>query len=233
MQTALQGSKHQEINMNKNQGLFITFEGIDGSGKTTQCQRLIAALATKQIPYLATREPGGSPLGDRLRDILINSNDLALEPKAEVFLFLANRLQNLTELVIPALREGKIVISDRHRDSTIAFQGGGRQLGLDWLDQLHHDHLPIAPDCTLLFDLPVAASLARSTKRDKDPNQAKHRDRFEEERVDFHQRTRDAYLELARRYPNRFVIIEASPSLQQVTEAMFASLATRYPDQFA
>jgi dTMP kinase len=216
----------------KKSGLFITFEGIDGSGKTTQCQRLVTALKGANISYVATREPGGTPLGDCVRDILINSNDLSLDPKAEVFLFLANRVQNVAELVMPALAEGKIVISDRHRDSTIAFQGGGRQLGLDWLDQLHRDHLPIEPDCTLLFDLPVEASLARSHRRDTDPAQAKHRDRFELEAAAFHERIRAAYLELAKRYPERFVIVDAAPEIDDVTEAMFAALAERYPNQF-
>lgn len=212
-------------------GLFITFEGIDGSGKTTQCQRLIARLAELKISHVATREPGGTALGDRVRDILLNSNELALDPKAEVFLFLANRVQNLNELIIPARDAGKIVISDRHRDSTIAFQGGGRQLGLDWLDQLHRDHLAIEPDCTLLFDLPVATSLARSQKRDTDPTQAQHRDRFEQEETDFHERTRQAYLELAKRYPERFVLIDAAAPIDEVTRAMFVSLAARYPDE--
>lgn len=214
-------------------GLFLTFEGIDGSGKTTQCQRLLSRLAELQIAHVATREPGGSSLGDRVRDILIHSNDLALDPKAEVFLFLANRVQNVAEIVMPALALGKLVISDRHRDSTIAFQGGGRQLGLDWLDRLHRESLPIAPDCTLLFDLPVEISLARSHRRDSDPSQAKHRDRFEHEQTDFHARTRQAYLELAQRYPERFVIIDAAPPADDVTQQLFSLLAHRYPELLA
>lgn len=217
--------------MQTSSGLFVTFEGIDGSGKTTQCQRLLSRLAELAIPHLATREPGGTALGERVRDILLNSNYLALDPQAEVFLFLANRVQNLTELIIPAREAGQVVISDRHRDSTIAFQGGGRQLGLDWLDRLHQESLSIEPDCTLLFDLPVATSLARSQKRDTDPAQAKHRDRFEQEEADFHERTRQAYLELARRYPKRFVIIDAAVPIDEVTISMFTSLAARYPKQ--
>lgn len=213
-------------------GLFITFEGIDGCGKTTQFTHLVTALATARIPHLATREPGGTPLGDRIRAILIDSNELVLDPKTEVFLFLANRVQNVAELVVPALAEGKIVLSDRHRDSTVAFQGGGRQLGLDWLDQLHRESLPIEPDCTLLFDLPVATSLARSKLRDTDPTQAKHRDRFEQEQAAFHERTRAAYLELARRYPDRFMMIDAQPPIEEVTQEMLAKLSERYPKQF-
>lgn len=211
-------------------GLFITFEGIDGSGKTTQCRCLAERLSALTIPSLVTREPGGSALGDRVRDILLHSADLALDYQAEVFLFLANRIQNLTELVLPALTEGKIVLSDRHRDSTIAFQGGGRELGIDWLDQLHRDRLPMEPDCTLLFDISVAESRVRALARDSDPSQAKPRDRFEQMAEDFHQRIRDAYLLLAERYPERFVVIDAAPGVESVTMAMSKVLAERFPD---
>ncbi len=214
-------------------GLFITFEGIDGCGKTTQFRRLVELFEQKQVPYTATREPGGSPAGDRIRAILINSSDLRLEPKTELMLFLANRVQNLAEIVKPGIATGKIVLSDRHRDSSIAFQGGGRQLGVDWVDRAHAIVCDIVPDCTILFDLTVAASRARAAARDRGGSEAKQIDRFEREGIEFHERIWAAYQQLVKKYPDRFLVIDASGSIAEVTQLMVAGLARRYPDQFS
>lgn len=214
-------------------GLFITFEGIDGCGKTTQFRRLQELLSQAGIEYLATREPGGSEAGERIRQILIDSSHLALTPKAEVFLFLANRNQNIHEVVKPAVAAGKIVLSDRHRDSSTAFQGSGRGLGLEWVEKLNDeacDDFP--PDCTILLDISVEVSRERARKRDSDAAQAKHVDRFEREGSDFHIKIWEGYQALAKKYPERFLVIDATPSIDEVTKALVGALTQRYPEHF-
>lgn len=216
-----------------NKGLFITFEGIDGCGKSTQFRRLQELLREAGVDYVATREPGGSEAGERIRNILIDSSDLHLTPKAEVFLFLANRNQNLHAVVMPAVAEGKVVLSDRHRDSSAAFQGSGRELGIDWVDRLNDeacDDFP--PDCTILLDISVATSRERARRRDTDAAQAKHIDRFEREGEAFHQRIYDGYQTLAKKYPDRYLVIDATAGIEDVTQALVTALAQRYPDHF-
>jgi len=191
-------------------------------------------LAAAQIEFIATREPGGSAAGERIRGRLIDSSDLALTPKAEVFLFMANRNQNVHEVVRPAVEAGKIVVSDRHRDSSAAFQGSGRGLGLAWVDALNDmtcDDFP--PDCTILLDIPVQVSRARAGLRDADASQAKHIDRFEREGEDFHQKIWTGYQALAKKYPERFVVIDATPGIETVTRSMVMALTERYPEQFS
>lgn len=211
-------------------GLFITLEGIDGCGKTTQQKRLVSALEFLNVPHIGTREPGGSEAGNKIRAILIDSAQLALEPKAELFLFLANRVQNLAEIVKPAVAEGKIVVSDRHRDSSIAFQGGGRELGVEWVEQLHEEALDTVPDCTVLIDISVATSRERAKARDAHIP-AEQLDRFEREATEFHDRIHTAYRQLAKSHADRFLTINGEQSIDNVTRELFAALASRYPGQ--
>ena len=213
-------------------GLFITFEGIDGSGKTTQLKRLAVRLAVSNIPHLVTREPGGSEAGERIRQIIIESTKLALEPKAEVYLFLANRVQNLAEVVGPAVADGIIVLSDRHRDSSTAFQGGGRQLGFEIVDQLQEYACAFAPDCTLYFDISVEESRARAAKREQNSATAKTVDRFEREGEGFHQRIWEGYQWLMKKYPARFVVVDGSGDEDTVEHFVWAALTERYPEHF-
>lgn len=214
-------------------GLFITFEGIDGSGKTTQLKRLAARLVTSNIPHVVTREPGGSEAGERIRQIIIESTKLALEPKAEVYLFLANRVQNLAEVVVPAVEAGQIVLSDRHRDSSAAFQGGGRQLGYEITDALQdYACAALAPDCTLYIDISVEESRKRAAAREQNAATAKTVDRFEREGMAFHQRIWEGYQWLIKKYPARFLVIDGSGNEDAVEQLVWAALAARYPDYF-
>lgn len=213
-------------------GLFITFEGIDGSGKTSQLHRLAVALDQLALPYVATREPGGSAAGERIRQVLIESHELVLEPKTELYLFLANRVQNLVEVVAPVRAAGQIVLSDRHRDSSVAFQGAGRELGVEWVERLHDEALDFLPDCTVLIDIPVEISRERARARDAHIPSGRL-NRFEREGIAFHQRVADAYLNLAMRQPERFVVINGNQPINDVTGELFAKLASRYPDRLA
>lgn len=213
-------------------GLFITLEGPDGCGKTTQALRLAAVFEAAGIPYLVTREPGGSQIGEKIRQILIDPGNSALDPRAEVFLFMANRAQNLTEIVRPAVATGKIVISDRHRDSSVAFQGGGRELGFDFVEALNQAACgELKPDATLYLDIPVKLSVARARAQRQDLNQDGKGDRFEREKQAFHQRVFDAYQILIQREPDRFLVIDATGSIEEVTARIIKALATRFPAQ--
>ena len=194
--------------------LFITFEGIEGTGKTTLSRWLAEWLKTQNIPALWTCEPGGSALGDALRQLLLHN---PTDPLTELFLFLADRSHHVRTVIQPALAQGIWVICDRYADSTLAYQGYGRGLDVETLRQLNAlatDHL--TPDLTFLIDMPVEQALARTTQ----PN------RFEEESVAFHQRIRDGYLQLAKREPHRFVILDGCQPLealqQQIQHALHA-----------
>jgi len=196
--------------------MFITFEGIEGSGKSTQARRLVDELGSAA---LLTREPGGTALGQAIRRLLLDEGDVAAE--AEVLLFLADRAQHVAEVVRPALRAGRIVLSERYVDSTYAYQGHGRGLRLDLLraaTELATGGL--LPDLTLFFDVPVQLGLARVAQRGV-------RDRLEGETREFHERTRLGYERLMSDDPDRWLRIDASRSSDEVWEEMRAALAAR------
>ena len=188
-------------------GFFVTFEGIEGCGKTTQIRHLTAHLEGKRQPFLLTREPGGTAISDRIRQILLSSENSRMEPATEFFLYAAARAQHIAEVVLPALRNGKTVLCDRFADATLAYQGFGRGVNLAWLEEIHNRFLQgLKPDLTFLLDLPVEEGLRRAWKRME--NQAVKEDRFEKEDLAFHQRVREGYLLLARREPNRIVVLD-------------------------
>ena len=188
-------------------GFFVTFEGIEGCGKTTQIRHLTAHLEGKRQPFLLTREPGGTAISDRIRQILLSSENSRMEPATEFFLYAAARAQHIAEVVLPALRNGKTVLCDRFADATLAYQGFGRGLNLAWLEEIHNRFLQgLKSDLTFLLDLPVEEGLRRAWKRME--NQAVKEDRFEKEDLAFHQRVREGYLFLARREPNRIVVLD-------------------------
>jgi dTMP kinase len=196
--------------------MFITFEGIEGSGKSTQARRLAEELGPAA---LLTREPGGTALGQAVRRLLLDEGDVAAE--AEVLLFLADRAQHVAEVVKPALRSGRIVLSERYLDSTYAYQGHGRGLPLDLLraaTELATGGL--LPDLTLFFDVPVPLGLARVAQRGG-------QDRLEGETREFHERTRLGYETLMRDDPDRWLRIDASRSSEEVWVGMRAALAAR------
>jgi dTMP kinase len=184
--------------MRSERGLFITFEGLDGCGKTTQSARLSDTLTARGLKVLATREPGGSAIGERIRSILLDSRTAGLSPLAEVALMFADRTQHIQEIIEPALRAGKIVLCDRYTDSTEAYQGHGRELGSELVLSLHrqlcHD---LWPDLTLLLDSDLDASVSRARSRNEKSDSAEGR--FENENAAFFRRVHQGFDKIARR----------------------------------
>lgn len=199
---------------------FISFEGGDGSGKTTQLRLLESYLVSRGKACLCTREPGGTTLGKMIRRVLLEAGAQEISFSTELFLYLADRSQHVQEIVRPALESGKIVLSDRFTDSTIAYQGYGRGVDLDMLRRLNQmASSRIAPDLTLLLDCPVEVGLARTEKRSLEQPSGKNRkDRFERERLDFHERVRQGFLDLARAEPERIHVVDASRSVQEIRD---------------
>ncbi len=198
---------------------FITFEGVEGSGKSTQVKLLGKYLTGKNIPVLLTQEPSGTPIGQKIGDILFNRGHQAMCPETELFLFCAARAQHVREVVWPALKEGKYVLCDRFSDATFAYQAAGRGLDLDFIRTINNYCAErLKPDLTLLFDLPVETGLQRAGQRDiklKDPSVA---DRFEKEKLDFHSRVRQGYLSLCAAEPGRFRVIDAARTVDMIAQ---------------
>ena len=208
-------------------GFFITFEGIEGCGKTTQINHLTAYLKEKNFPFLLTREPGGTAIGDRIRQILLSSENSRLEPVAEFFLYAAARAQHISQVVLPALTEGKTVLCDRFADATIAYQGNGRGLNLAWIEEIHDRFLKgLKPNLTFLLDLPVEEGLRRAWKRME--NQTVKEDRFEKEALAFHQRVREGYLLLAHKEPNRIIVLDGMKDEQSLHREILNHLPEGY-----
>jgi dTMP kinase len=196
-------------------GLFITFEGIEGCGKSTQLSLLADWLGGRGIPVETTREPGGTPLGLSLRALLLDPVFTAMAPEAELFLYLSDRAQNVRERVRPALEAGRVVLCDRHADATLVYQGAMRGLGLERARALNALATGgLVPDRTLLFDLLAAEGLRRVAERRLAA--ASGGDRMEDEPPGFHEGVRRAYLELARSEPGRFVAIDAAGTREEV-----------------
>lgn len=207
---------------------FITFEGGDGSGKTTQLKLLESYLAARGKVCRSTREPGGTSLGRMLRKVLLEVGKKEISSPTELFLYLADRAQHVQEVIGPALESGMLVLCDRFSDSTLAYQGYGRGIDLDLLRRLNRlASRGIAPDLTFLLDCPVGVGLARIREQRKAagpidrPVQYEGRmgqDRFEREEMEFHERVRAGFLELARREPGRFCVLDASGPVRRVHE---------------
>ena len=202
---------------------FITLEGIEGSGKTSSIKSITDLLDRKRISYVVTREPGGSSIGSELRSILLDPKT-EISSEVELLLMLADRKDHVEKVILPNLEIGNWVISDRFMDSSIAYQGGGRKLDKKVIDSFSRNlNLP-NPDLTLLFDVPVEISLSRVKARGE-------LDRFEQEKLDFHNRIREAYLELAEQNVNRIQIIDSSreielmlKSVEQIIETLINGL---------
>lgn len=201
-------------------GTFITFEGIEGSGKSTQITLLANYLSAHGKSVTLTREPGGTMIGDQVRRILLDPANTQLDPKSELLLYAAARAQHLAELIAPELAAGKIVLCDRFSDATLAYQGYGRGLDLTLirtLDQVVTDGM--RPDLTILLDIDVAAGLSRARGRNSSGG-LESEGRFENEDLSFHQRVRRGYLELAKRDPSRFRIVDASPQPEVIQDSL-------------
>ena len=196
--------------------MFITFEGIDGCGKSTQISRFAATLRKTGIPILVTREPGGTEIGQAIRDILLDVDNTNIAPLAELFLYAADRAQHVAEVIKPALAANKWVISDRYFDATIVYQGVTLEHYDGLIEVLNREAtLDCQPDITFLLDCPAEVGLERIAKRDQ---QEKKRDRFERKTLDFHIKIRYGYLALANKHKDRFRIIDGTLAEQRVAK---------------
>ncbi len=197
---------------------FITFEGVEGSGKTTQIHRLKKYLTQKGIPCRITREPGGTPIGEKIRKILLNPNFQGMVPLTELFLYEASRAQHVHEVILPLLKKGEVVLSDRFMDASIAYQGYGRKVDLKWVERLNRlASNGIKPDITFLLDCPSDMGLKRALQRNQRLKNKKG-DRFEREQIEFHRRVRRGYLALAKKEPQRVKIIDTRQGEEKVFE---------------
>jgi dTMP kinase len=214
-------------------GIFITIEGLDGCGKSTQLEKLAGVLRGDGLDVLTTREPGGTPLGDRIRGVLLDSATIGLSPWAEMALMFASRAQHLQEVILPALEKGRMVLCDRFTDSTEAYQGGGRKLGSDAVLTLHRVLCGnIQPDLTILMDSDPAASVARARRRNRarvasDAGEADE-NRFERESRAFFERVHNAYLAIARREAHRFFVMDARRPAEVVHPEIVAAVRKRF-----
>ena len=200
---------------------FITFEGGDGTGKSTQIQLLEHYLVAQGKTCLKTREPGGTAMGRLLRQILLETGSRSIGSQTELFLYLADRAQHVHEIIAPAIAQGKIVLSDRHSDSTVAYQGYARGMDLRLLVTLNEIASGgVRPEITFLLDCPVELGLFRTAQRKSEAAKLPGNDRFENESLEFHNKVRQGFLELARAEKARFHIIDASRSEEQVFAAI-------------
>jgi dTMP kinase len=194
-------------------GKFITFEGLDGSGKSTQLARLARSLRAHGLSVTLTREPGGTAAGERIREVLLHSSTQGLSPFTEMALMFASRAQHIQEVILPALAEGRVVLCDRFTDSTEAYQGGGRKLGSKPVLQLHEVLCGnLQPDLTILLDNDASVSVDRARRRNRkhrNHRPEKDENRFEQENRAFFGRVRNAYLALAAREPSRVQVVNA------------------------
>jgi len=193
-------------------GRFVTFEGLDGCGKTTQLEKVAAVLRAEGIDVLSTREPGGTEIGERIRSVLLDSRTAGLDPWTELALMFASRAQQLAQVIQPALSEGRWVLCDRFTDSSEAYQGGGRQLGSEPVLELHRIICQdFWPDLTILMDSEVDHSVKRARRRNMAVlnSSVPDENRFEKESYSFFTRVRDAYVAIAKREPQRVAIVDA------------------------
>ena len=205
-------------------GRFITFEGIDGSGKSTQMRLLAERLRAEGHDVFEAVEPGGTAIGRQIRRILLDASNQDLRPAAELLLYFASRAQNVDECILPALAAGKIVLCDRFTDSTLAYQGYARGLGEEAVLAL--DRIAcrgLTPDLTLLIDVDVECGLARARKRNAGDDAAETR--MDDQSVEFHRKVREAYLALAKQHADRFRIIDGRGSPESVAERVWADFA--------
>ena len=203
--------------------LFITFEGGEGSGKSSALRLIDERLRGEGYQTVLTREPGGTPIAEAIRNVILDKGNVAMDPRTEALLYAASRRQHLVEKVWPALKEGKIVLCDRYLDSSLAYQGGARGLGIDNILNVNSFATEgTFPDLTLLFDIEPELGLARIAE-----NANREVNRLDLEKIDFHRGVRKTFHEIAARYPERFVIIDASQPLEKVVEDSYKAIKAR------
>lgn len=210
------------------QGIFITFEGPDGAGKSSVIEEIVPKLRdAAMIDVVETREPGGIPIAEKIRQIILDNNNIMMDERTEALLYAAARRQHLVEKINPALSAGKMVICDRFVDSSLAYQGKGRRIGMDEVARLNEFVTEgITPDLTLYLDIDAETGMQRIGKN---LNQF---DRLENEGIEFHQRVRHGYLELAQKHENRIVKIDAKQPLDVVVDVCYEVIAERFPRIF-
>lgn len=203
--------------------MFITIEGPEGSGKTTAVDYAVNKLVAMNYQIVRTREPGGTPISEQIRNVILDKNNTAMDKRTEALLYAASRRQHLIEKIWPALKEGKIVVCDRYLDSSLAYQGGARGLGIENVLNVNSFATEgTFPDLTLLFDIEPEVGLARIMA-----NANREVNRLDLEKIEFHKKVRNTFLELAKRYPERYVIIDASKDRATVAEATLNAILTR------
>lgn len=210
-----------------NKGRLISFEGLDGAGKTTQMSLLERWLETQDVPFIRTREPGGTPLGGEIRQLLLNRPELAIVPLAEALLFQADRAQHFATLVIPSLREGKLVLTDRCFDASIAYQGFARGLGVELIE-----HLSLLatqgyqPDLTILLDLDPSEVHRRTDIAHVQSDTREEQTRFDKESEAFHTKVREGFRVLARAHPERIRVVDASRTPEDIHQEIIGLVLT-------
>ncbi len=207
----------------KKTGLFITFEGIEGCGKTTQMNLLADYLKKEGVSVLKTREPGGTEIGEKIREILLNPDNKKMLKETEMLLYGASRTQHVEEIIKPALKSGKIVLCDRYSDSTLAYQGFGRDMGISFIKRACPLSLgTIQPDLTILLDLDVKTGLSRIK------NRIHGNDRIEKEKIAFHNKVRKGYLQLAKASRGRIKIVRADKEIDEVHDEIKNIVAKKF-----
>jgi len=197
-------------------GYFITLEGIEGSGKTTQARRLAERLESHGYEVTLTREPGGTPVGMKIRGALLDPENEGMDPVAEMLLYAADRAEHMAKVIRPALARGGVVICDRHADATVAYQGYGRGLNLGLIERMNETATGgIRPDLTVVFELTTVLGLTRAIDRNEDAGTFDE-SRFEQEELEFHERVREGYLDIASKEPQRVKVIDASGTEDEV-----------------
>ena len=203
--------------------MFITIEGPEGSGKTTATNKVIEELTKLGYDVIRTREPGGTPISEQIRNVILDKSNTAMDPRTEALLYAAARRQHLVEKVWPLTKEGKIVVCDRYIDSSLAYQGGARGLGIQNIIDINMFATENTwPDLTLLFDIEPELGLSRIAA-----NASREVNRLDLEELDFHKKVRETFLELAKTQPNRFVVIDASKSQEEVASAALKAILAR------
>jgi dTMP kinase len=212
--------------------MFITLEGGEGAGKTTQIVHLAGSLVERGLKCILTREPGGTDLGKKIRALLLNPDNAGMAPETELLLYMADRAEHVSAVIRPALAAGKTVLCDRFFDATLVYQGAARGLSPEWAAQLHAlVFAGLTPDLTLLLDLPPEAGLARARRQLERGARSAQESRFEDETLAFHQRVREGYLELARRQPERFRLIDAAQEETRVREDIRSAVGAFLDEQ--
>lgn len=203
--------------------MFITFEGGEGSGKTTCIKRIVEILEEEGNSIVLTREPGGTPISEEIRNVILDKKNTDMDPRTEALLYAAARRQHIVQKILPSLKEGKIVISDRFLDSSLAYQGGARGLGIEEIYRVNQYATEgLEPDITFFFDIDPEEGLRRIAS-----NAGREVNRLDVEKLAFHQTVRGAFQELAKRFPKRFVVIDASQKPDDVFNAVLKEIHQR------